>query len=138
VSCRIGAALSQVKRDFIIGYGADDTLDTSESDWPEDLRTLAPHGVDLILDAVGGDTFGHSVDALTPLGRLVTYGAIGGEMPNFSVAKLFTLKTVTGISTLGWRSARPDAARADIRDTANYRGTTGSSSRSTAECGESA
>ncbi|HEV2671766.1 MAG TPA: zinc-binding dehydrogenase, partial [Gemmatimonadales bacterium] len=46
--------------------------------WPEAVRgTLAPGGggVDIVLDAVGGNSWRQGYDLLAPLGRLVCYGA---------------------------------------------------------------
>ncbi|MEV6410807.1 zinc-binding dehydrogenase [Kribbella sp. NPDC051718] len=107
----IGTASSPAKLDFIREQGADLAIDLSNPDWPEQLPP-----VDVILDSVGGKTFDQGLKALAPLGRMVTYGAISGELPTVHASSLFGLISVTGVSMLAWRSARPAEARADITE----------------------
>ncbi|MEU4243760.1 zinc-binding dehydrogenase [Actinoplanes sp. NPDC026619] len=100
--------------------GADVGVDYTASDWPEQVRAAAPGGVDLALDAVGGETLFASIGLLAPLGRAVTYGAAGGDLISIPVQSLFGLKTVTGFSLLAWRAARPEQARAEMTEVAGY------------------
>jgi NADPH2:quinone reductase len=116
----IGTASSPAKLDFARTWGADEAIDTSDSAWPEHVRAAAPGGVDVVLDAVGGDVFNEGLDLLAPLGRMVTYGAVGGALPTVQATSLFTLKYVTGVSMLAWRAARPDQARADMNEVAEH------------------
>ncbi|WP_331233608.1 quinone oxidoreductase family protein [Natronorarus salvus] len=54
-------------------------------------------GVDLVLESVGGETFSRSLDALSPMGRLVAFGAASGEPGTIdSVRLLFETKSVLG------------------------------------------
>ncbi|WP_328330106.1 zinc-binding dehydrogenase [Kribbella sp. NBC_00382] len=107
----IGTASSASKLDFIREQGADLAVDLSDGDWTEQLPP-----VDLVLDSVGGKTFDQGLKALAPLGRMVTYGAISGELPTVHASSLFNLVSVTGVALLAWRSARPAEARADITE----------------------
>jgi NADPH2:quinone reductase len=108
----IGTASSPAKLDFIRACGADLAVDLSDPNWPAQL----PDGVDVVLDSIGGKVFDQGLDLLAPLGRMVTYGAIGGELPSVEAHSLFALKSVTGLSMLAWRAARPEEARADIAE----------------------
>lgn len=45
--------------------------------WDEAIRALAPGGVDVVLDAVGGDHWRRDYRLLAPAGRLVCFGASG-------------------------------------------------------------
>jgi len=56
-------------------------------------------GVDLVLESVGGDVLGKSLDCLAPLGRLVSVGASSGES-----SRRFRLHTLfeRGISVAGF------------------------------------
>lgn len=112
----IGTASAAAKLDFIRAQGTDAALDLSAPDWLEQLRAIAPNGVDLVLDAVGGKVFEQGLESLAPLGRMVTYGAISGELPVVPSSALFALKSVTGVGMLAWRTTRPDDAKDDITE----------------------
>jgi NADPH:quinone reductase-like Zn-dependent oxidoreductase len=113
----IGTASTEVKRDFVRSLGAEAVAST-DPDWAARVRELAPGGVDIVLDSVGGATFDSGVELLAPLGRMVTYGAIGGTVPTVAAHSLFALKYVAGFSMLAWRAARPEQARADMTEVA--------------------
>ncbi|GAA5192328.1 zinc-binding dehydrogenase [Rugosimonospora acidiphila] len=114
----VGTASGPRKREFVRSLGADATADSGDPSWPEAVRSAAPHGVDVVLDSVGGGVFDAGLALLAPLGRMVTYGAITGEVPTVAAHGLFALKSVTGMSTLAWRAARPAEARADLTEAA--------------------
>jgi NADPH2:quinone reductase len=116
----IGAASSPEKLDFVRSYGADEAIDSSDPAWPEHVRAAASGGVDVVLDAVGGDVFNQGLELLAPLGRMVTYGAASGTLPTLQALNLAALKSVTGVSMFAWRAARPDEARADMNEVAGY------------------
>ncbi|MFD7156620.1 zinc-binding alcohol dehydrogenase family protein [Kribbella sp. NPDC059898] len=111
----IGTASSPHRLDFIRSLGAE-AVDLTDPDWPAKVRELAPDGVNAVLDAVGGKVFEEGLGLLRPLGTMVTYGAITTELPAVPAGALFGFKTVTGVAIMGWRGARPDAARADIAE----------------------
>lgn len=56
---------------------------------------------------------------LAPLGRLVIYGAAGGEPGRLPTA-LYALRSVVGFSVLAYRAALPEQARADMTDVAEH------------------
>ncbi|HEY3508735.1 MAG TPA: zinc-binding dehydrogenase [Kribbella sp.] len=111
----IGTASSPHRLDFIRCLGAE-AVDLTDPEWPAKVRELAPDGVEAVLDAVGGKVFEQGLDLLKPLGSMLTYGAITTELPTVPAGALFGFKSVTGVSIMGWRGARPDAARADITE----------------------
>ena len=45
-------------------------------------------GVDVVMDAVGKDTFDGSLDCLRPLGFMISFGNASGPVPPFSLATL--------------------------------------------------
>ena len=69
----IGLA-SKAKHDVLRTYGVE-PLDSHDPRWFEAVRGLAPRGVDIVLDAIGGASWRKSYDLLAPAGRLVCYGA---------------------------------------------------------------
>jgi NADPH2:quinone reductase len=112
----IGTTSAAAKLDFIRAQGAGEAIDLSAEDWPDQVRKLAPNGVDVTLDAVGGKVFDQGLEVLAPLGRMVTYGAISGELPVVQSGALFGLKSVTGVGLMAWRSTRPDEAKEDVAE----------------------
>ena len=111
----IGTASSAERLDFIRELGAE-AVDLTDPEWPAKVRELAPDGVNTVLDAVGGTVFDQGLDLVAPLGTMVTYGAITTELPTVPASGLFGLRSVTGVSMMGWRQARPDEARADVAE----------------------
>jgi NADPH2:quinone reductase len=114
----IGAVGSAAKAGFVKELGADTVVDYSQPDWTDAVRDAAPDGVDVILDAVGGDTLLQSTGLLAPFGRAVVYGAADAHWGSVPLLGLATLKTLSGFSLLAWRAAAPDRARADIAELA--------------------
>jgi NADPH2:quinone reductase len=112
----IGTASSTARLDFIRSIGADAAVNLTDEDWPDQVRAVAPDGVDTVLDAIGGTVFDQGMELVKPLGTMVTYGAITGEFPTIPASSLFGLKSVTGVGIIGWRGVRPDEARADIAE----------------------
>jgi NADPH2:quinone reductase len=111
----IGTASAPHRLDFIRSLGAE-AVDLTDPDWPAKVRELAPDGADAVLDAIGGKVFEQGLDLVKPVGSMVTYGAITTELPTVPAGALFGFKTVTGVSIIGWRGARPEEARADLTE----------------------
>ncbi len=78
--------------------GADEVV-RSSGPWLEQVRELTGgHGVQVVLDPVGGDRFTDSLRALDIAGRLIVIGFAGGEIPTVKVNRLLLRNlTVTGI-----------------------------------------
>lgn len=115
----IATAGSAAKLDFVRDLGADVAVDYTDPDWPERVRAAASGGVDVILDSVAGSMLERSVDLLAPLGRLVVYGAAGGE-PGTVPVTLYALRSIVGFSLLAWRAAQPELASADVTEVAEH------------------
>jgi NADPH:quinone reductase-like Zn-dependent oxidoreductase len=114
----IATAGSQAKLDFLKQLGADVAVDHTQPDWAERVAAAAPGGVDLALEAIGGETLHRTIKLLAPFGRVVVYGAAAGDLTSVPVTSLFALKTVAGFSLLAWRAADAGQARADITELA--------------------
>ncbi|MDH6623221.1 NADPH2:quinone reductase [Streptomyces sp. LBL] len=72
----IATASSDDRRAFALGLGADAAVDGAAEGYRERvLDANRGRPVDIVLDAVGGPVLDAALDALAPLGRLVTYGA---------------------------------------------------------------
>ncbi|MFZ7086897.1 NADPH:quinone oxidoreductase family protein [Curtobacterium sp. RRHDQ10] len=72
----------------------------SDGPWKDEVRALTDgHGVDAVLDTVGGDRFTDSLRALRTGGMLVVIGFAGGAIPSVKVNRLLLRNlSVTGIS----------------------------------------
>jgi NADPH:quinone reductase len=76
----IGAAGRRGKLDLALSLGADDAVDYTGGGWVDEvLEATGGRGVDVALECVGGELGARAYECLAPLGRLVTYGAAGGE-----------------------------------------------------------
>jgi len=112
----IATAGSEAKLAFLKEMGADVAVDHTQPGWSDQVRLAAPGGLDVILDAVGGEMLHTSIGLLAPFGRAVVYGAAAGDLTSVPVTSLFPLKTVSGFSLLAWRAADPERARADVAE----------------------
>jgi synaptic vesicle membrane protein VAT-1 len=73
---RVIGLASPAKHDVLREYGVQ-PIDSRDPRWFEAARKIAPRGIDIVLDAVGGDSWRHGYRLLAPAGRLVCYGASG-------------------------------------------------------------
>lgn len=75
LGCRvIGVVGSSHKVEYVRSLGADAVIDKSTESLWRMVERLAPDGCDVVLDANGAETLGHSWQHLAPAGRLVVYG----------------------------------------------------------------
>ena len=116
----IGTASTKQKLEYVRDLGADVGIDYTAQDWPEQVAAVAPGGVNLVVDAVGGSTLLRSVDLLAPFGRAVTYGMASGEPALIPQTSLFRMQAVLGYSLLAQRAGRPARARAEIEEVTRY------------------
>jgi NADPH:quinone reductase-like Zn-dependent oxidoreductase len=71
---RVIGTASASKHDVLRRYGVE-PVDGRDPRWWEAVRRLAPYGVDIVLDAVGGASWRHGYALLAPGGRLICFGA---------------------------------------------------------------
>ena len=86
----IGTASTDEKCDLALEHGAAQCINYDEvEDWPAKVRALTGgQGVDVVMDAVGADTFEGSLDCLKPLGMMISFGNASGPVPPFNLATL--------------------------------------------------
>jgi NADPH:quinone reductase-like Zn-dependent oxidoreductase len=77
---RVIGLASAAKHEVLRQYGVE-PLDGRDPHWPAAVRRTAPGGVDVILDAVGGDSWRQGYRLLAPGGRLVCFGASALSQP---------------------------------------------------------
>jgi NADPH2:quinone reductase len=97
----IATAGTAEKCDACRNLGALRAINYKEEDFVEVVREVTDgHGVDVILDMVGGDYFQRNIDCLAPDGRLVIIALLGGRKAEIDFGTFFQRRlTITG-STL--------------------------------------
>ena len=77
----IAGASSEEKLAFARRYGAAETINTASDDMRARLKALAPKGVDVVYDPVGGALTEAALRSLAWKGRLLVIGFASGEIP---------------------------------------------------------
>lgn len=76
----VGTVGSPHKAELVRSLGADLVVDYRQDDFATRIRTEVKHGVDLVLEMLGGtESYKRSLSCLAPLGRMVVFGAASGE-----------------------------------------------------------
>jgi NADPH:quinone reductase-like Zn-dependent oxidoreductase len=93
IGARVIGTASKSKHDFMRGIGVDMLIDYRTEDFEKRTMELTGgKGVELILDAVGGDSFKKGFRALAPTGRLGMFGmssaAVGKERSLVAALKM--------------------------------------------------
>ena len=85
----IGTAGTDEKCQLALDHGAAHCINYRTQDWVAEVRALTGGaGVDVVMDAVGADTFEGSLDSLKPLGMMMSFGNASGPVPPFAVGIL--------------------------------------------------
>ena len=93
-------ASTEDKLELCRSLGADVTINYTEADFEEEVKTLTEgRGVALVLECVGGPVLKKSVRCVASYGRLVSYGNASGQPANLAAADITTVnRTVIGFS----------------------------------------
>ncbi len=76
----IAAASTPMKRGRARALGAHHVVDPTDPTWPRQVRErTAGRGVDVALEAAGGDSLDRTLTTLAPFGRAVVYGMASGS-----------------------------------------------------------
>jgi NADPH2:quinone reductase len=85
----IGTVGSEAKAELARAHGCAHTLVHGQDDIAKRVRELTGgRGVPVVYDSIGKDTFMASLDALAPLGLLVSFGQSSGVVPPFDLRVL--------------------------------------------------
>ncbi|MCY0879686.1 MAG: NADPH:quinone oxidoreductase family protein [Firmicutes bacterium] len=109
----IGTVGDDAKRPVAEEAGADLVVNYRQTSFSEAVKAATDgHGVDVILDAVGGPVAEESLTCLAPFGRLVHFGDASGEVGRIRVSDLHaSCRAVLGYSLGTARRARPASIR---------------------------
>jgi zinc-binding alcohol dehydrogenase/oxidoreductase len=81
---------SDAKIERAKALGAAAGFNYKTSDWVKEAReATGGQGPDLIIDGTGGQTFERAIDAARPGGRVVSYGATTGNVPELTMRRIF-------------------------------------------------
>ena len=86
---------SEEKRAKALSLGADQAFETG---------ARLPDRVDAVIETVGEATFGHSLRAVRPGGRVIVSGSTSGPLPTLELPRLFFLQLELLGSTMGTRT----------------------------------
>jgi NADPH:quinone reductase-like Zn-dependent oxidoreductase len=76
----ISTGSTEAKRTLAKNLGAEFVVDSNDPKWPAEIRKITDkHGVDVIVEHVGGDVLGKCFDCLARGGTIVTCGATAGR-----------------------------------------------------------
>jgi NADPH:quinone reductase-like Zn-dependent oxidoreductase len=70
----IATAGSDEKRDLLSTLGVDHVLDSRTTSFVDDIREVAPEGVDVVLNSLSGEAMERGIGALRPFGRFLELG----------------------------------------------------------------
>ncbi|MFK7879846.1 quinone oxidoreductase family protein [Roseobacter sp.] len=85
----IGTAGTDEKCALALAHGATHCINYQTEDWAAQVQELTQgQGVDVVMDAVGADTFEGSLDSLKPLGMMISFGNASGPVRPFNLAVL--------------------------------------------------
>ena len=85
----IGATSSEEKARLARAAGAHHVILPGETSLEDQVRALTQgRGADVIYDAVGRDSFAHSVAALAPCGHLISFGQASGPVGSWDIGSL--------------------------------------------------
>lgn len=99
---------SDTKVELARSYGADDVIVTRGEDLGEQLDAVAPDGVDVVMDSVGGAYFAAGFARLRSFGRIVNFGNAAGDPPDTTMAGMHKkVLSVFGYSSGTYRKLRP-------------------------------
>jgi NADPH:quinone reductase len=85
----IGTAGSRAKADLALSHGLDHVILYRDVDFVAEVRRFTDgKGVDVAYDGVGGETLLRTLDAMRPLGTVVSLGQASGSLPTISLTDL--------------------------------------------------
>ena len=119
----IASASTDAKRQLAQAMGADAVLDSRDPQWREALRVLAPKGMDVVVDTVGGAASEPAFRSLAWNGRHLVIGFAAGDIPALKT-NLALLKgaSLMGVDIRQFPLKEPAAAEANLRRTATLFG----------------
>ena len=109
----IGATSSEAKARIARAAGAQHVITPGGKSLEEQVMELTKgHGADVIYDAVGKDSFAHSIAALAIRGHLVSFGQASGDIGSWNVSSLASKSITLSRPNYGHYTDTPDKVAA--------------------------
>jgi NADPH2:quinone reductase len=85
----IGTVGSDEKAELARAHGCTHTINYNKESFVERVKEITGgKGVPVVYDSIGKDTFTGSLDCLSPLGMMVSFGSASGQVPPFTLNEL--------------------------------------------------
>ena len=84
----IATAGSAAKCDFARESGAEAAVNYTDPAWPDQVKALAPRGVNVIYDPVGGDAFDLATKCIASEGRAMIVGFASGKISSLAANRI--------------------------------------------------
>lgn len=115
----IGTVGSDEKAELAKAHGCTHTINYNKENFVDRVKEITGgQGVPVVYDSIGKDTFTGSLDCLSPLGMMVSFGAASGPVPPFSLNELASRGSlfITRPSIFNYAAKREDldAMAADL------------------------
>ncbi len=113
----VAAVSSEEKAQLARASGADHVVRTDVPDLRESFRkqvfdAVGKRGVDVVLDAVGGDVFDACLRVMAWCGRLVIIGFAAGRIPEVKIGYLLVKNiSLIGLQSSDYRERKPEVVR---------------------------
>ena len=107
----IGTVGSDEKAELAKAHGCVHTINYNKENFVERVKEITGgKGVPVVYDSIGKDTFTGSLDCLSPLGMMVSYGSASGPVPPFSLNELASRGSlfITRPSVFSYTAKRDD------------------------------
>ena len=117
----IGTVGSDAKGELAKQHGAAHVINYNTENFVERVKEITGgKGVPVVYDSIGADTFTGSLDCLSPLGTMASFGSASGPVPPFSLNELASRGSlfITRPSLFSYAARREDldAMAADLFD----------------------
>lgn len=103
IGARVAVTCSAGKMQACHELGADLVLERSPSDWASALAAAIPHGVDVILDVIGGIESDRNLMVAKRQGRIIQVGLMGGGQTSVNLGLLLSKRIQWTGTTLRMR-----------------------------------
>ncbi|WP_375385264.1 NADPH:quinone oxidoreductase family protein [uncultured Microbacterium sp.] len=106
----IAAASTPEKRELCLAHGASLAIDYSQGDLRDTLKRVAPGGIDVVYDPVGGAAALTAARSLAWGGRYLSVGYASGDIPEVGMNRfLIVSATLHGVLWGAWARKNPAA-----------------------------
>jgi NADPH:quinone reductase len=84
----LATAGGAAKCEFARQCGAEAAFDYTDATWPDQVKAVAPRGVNVLYDPVGGDAFDAATKCIAPEGRAMVVGFASGKISSIAANRI--------------------------------------------------